>query len=71
MRVWHVANINLNKSDMDWIKKIFSKKHDKQCAINVVSNSVCPNCGAKGHRTTLTNNSYACKKCKTWWANGC
>ena len=47
------------------------KKHDKQCAIHVVSNSVCPNCGAKGHRTTLTNNSYACKKCGTWWANGC
>ncbi len=36
----------------------------------VVINSVCPNCGAKGHRTTLTNNSYACKKCKTWWVNG-
>ena len=47
---------------MNWIKNIFSKKHDKQCAIHVVSNSVCPNCGAKGHRTTLTNNSYACKK---------
>ena len=44
---------------------------DKQLRIHDVSNSVCPNCGAKGHRTTLTNNSYACKKCGTWWANGC
>jgi transposase len=35
----------------------------------LVSSSVCPTCNAKGYRTTLTNNSYACKKCGTWWAN--
>lgn len=43
----------------------------KNLHIHAVSNSVCPNCGAKGYKTTLTNNSYACKKCETWWANGC
>jgi acetyl-CoA carboxylase beta subunit len=34
-----------------------------------VIGSVCPTCNAKGYRTTLTKNSYACKKCGTWWAN--
>ena len=43
----------------------------KQLNIGVVSNSVCPKCGTKGYKTTLTENSYACKKCETWWANGC
>jgi len=33
------------------------------------SGLLCPNCNAKGYRTTLTKNSYACKKCRTWWAN--
>ena len=36
-----------------------------------VSNSVCPNCGKRGYKTDLIDNSYACKKCLTWWANGC
>jgi len=31
----------------------------------------CPKCKSKGHKTTLTENSYACKKCETWWANVC
>ena len=48
-----------------------SKNTEKQCDIHVVSNSVCPKCKSKGHKTTLTENSYACKKCETWWANGC
>jgi len=34
-----------------------------------VIGSVCPNCNAKGYRTTLNENSYACKKCGTWWVN--
>ena len=52
--------INQNKED-----------EREQLNIGVVSNSVCPKCGTKGYKTTLTENYYACKKCETWWANGC
>jgi hypothetical protein len=40
-------------------------------SLGVVSKPVCPTCGSKGYKTTLTNNSYACKNCLTWWVNGC
>ena len=43
----------------------------KALVLSNVSNSVCPNCGKRGYKTDLTDNSYACKKCLTWWANGC
>jgi len=43
----------------------------KKLRLADVSNSVCPNCGKRGYKTDLTDNSYACKKCLTWWANGC
>lgn len=29
----------------------------------------CPTCNAPGFKTDLTDNSYACKKCGTYWAN--
>ena len=36
----------------------------------VVEDSTCPICGSKKiGKTTLTENSYACKKCGAWWAN--
>jgi hypothetical protein len=35
---------------------------------NVIG-SVCPNCNAKGYRTTVSSTSYACEKCLTWWTN--
>jgi protein-arginine kinase activator protein McsA len=61
--------------ERDW--KHFAKmaneaqKPDLQQALRIhdVIGSVCPTCNAKGYRTTLTKNSYACKKCGTWWAN--
>ena len=43
----------------------------KNLTIPRVSNYVCPNCGKRGYKTDLTDNSYACKKCLTWWTNGC
>ena len=31
---------------------------------------ICPNCGKKGHATTLNPpHSFACPKCKEWWVN--
>ena len=62
-----IKNPNSNKIAefvTDWMKA-------NKLNIGVVSNSVCPKCGTKGDKTTLTENSYACKKCETWWANGC
>jgi|TARA_B110000259_G_scaffold175199_1_gene210202 tRNA(Ile2) C34 agmatinyltransferase TiaS len=53
------------------IRNLRKQADKKQLNIGVVSNSVCPKCGTKGYKTTLTENSYACKKCETWWANGC
>jgi len=59
---------------MNWIQRLFKSKKVEQpmnSALNKhnVIGSVCPTCNAKGYRTTLTKNSYACKKCGTWWAN--
>ena len=59
---------------MNWIQRLFKKKKVEQpmnSALNKhnVIGSVCPNCNAKGYRTTVSSTSYACKKCLTWWAN--
>jgi len=55
---------------------LFGNEHRRQyeaqqeaLRLSAVIGSVCPTCNAKGYRTTLTKNSYACKKCGTWWAN--
>jgi len=53
------------------IRNLRETEESKQLNIGVVSNSVCHKCKSKGHKTTLTENSYACKKCETWWSNGC
>jgi transposase-like protein len=47
------------------------RKEANKISSNVpVISSVCPSCGSKNiGKTTLTDNSYACKKCKCWWAN--
>jgi predicted Zn-ribbon and HTH transcriptional regulator len=68
---WLSFNNSPSKEQISELRNDIKKHISEQLNILRVSNSVCPNCGAKGHRTTLTNNSYACKKCKTWWANGC
>jgi len=47
----------------------YIEKVKQALRIHDVIGSVCPTCNAKGYRTTLTKNSYACKKCGTWWAN--
>lgn len=52
-------------------KLIADEKLASDGDLSGVSNSVCPNCGKRGYKTDLTDNSYACKKCLTWWANGC
>ena len=46
-------------------------KEENKLNLGSVRKPVCPNCGSKGYKTTLTDNSYACKKCLTWWVNGC
>jgi len=34
-----------------------------------VEKSLCPMCGSSDiGKTTLTNNSYACRSCHIWWA---
>jgi acetyl-CoA carboxylase beta subunit len=57
---------------MKWIKNILSPKKkpkvkSQQILMYDVAENICPNCRAKGHKTDLTDNSYACKKCGTWW----
>ena len=52
---------------MNFIHKIFTKNLNKHQPKKIVDVTVCPECGAKGYRTSLTHNSYACKKCETWW----
>ena len=73
--MWLVANLKtetMRKENSKLLIRNLRKQTDKkQLNIGVVSNSVCPKCGTKGDKTTLTENSYACKKCETWWANGC
>lgn len=59
---------------MNWIQRLFNGKNvDKLKNSTLIKQyvivSVCPNCNVKGYRTTLTNNSYACKKCGIWWTN--
>jgi tRNA(Ile2) C34 agmatinyltransferase TiaS len=51
--------------------KIMFMSKAKKLNLGSVSKPVCPTCGSKGYKTTLTDNSYACKKCLTWWVNGC
>jgi acetyl-CoA carboxylase beta subunit len=54
------------------LRKQKEQETNKQALVlSNVSNSVCTNCGKRGYKTDLTDNSYACKKCLTWWANGC
>ena len=33
-----------------------------------VINSFCPDCGERGYKTNLTQDSYACKNCLAQWA---
>ena len=50
---------------LHWWNKTFRKPIDK-----VKWTKHCPNCYSENiGKTTLTNNSYACKKCKTWWVS--
>ena len=51
---------------MDWIKKLFSKKEEKQCAISVVSNS---SSKPDEYKVIIAGNimvaqGYECSKCK-------
>ncbi len=58
---------------MNWFQKLFMSKKggfNKNPPVNRPSiiDSFCFVCNTKGYRTTVTKNSYACKKCGAWWA---
>lgn len=49
---------------------VFKIKVKRKVSFRLVEDSTCPSCGSKKNgKTTLTENSYACKKCGAWWAN--
>jgi tRNA(Ile2) C34 agmatinyltransferase TiaS len=66
----HRAELSsIKKAELEAMLKDFAIQQVKKLIIPDVSKPVCPTCGSKGYKTSLTNNSYACKKCLTWWVN--
>ena len=58
----------LNKILGNYCANCLHNPCDCKFNLHIVINSFCPECGEKGYKTDLTDNSYACKKCLTYWA---
>lgn len=68
--ILHVLASGLLNDNNQWIFTKEKKKVQGPTSIGPpgTKKHICPSCGAKGYKTTLTNNSFACEKCFTWWA---
>ena len=52
----------------DEITTLLELHFKNNCVLDDVINSFCPDCGERGYKTNLTQDSYACKNCLAQWA---
>lgn len=58
----------IEKAFIDGAKFLRDKAVVNNCVLDDVINSFCPDCGERGYKTNLTQDSYACKNCLAQWA---
>ena len=52
----------------DEITTLLELHFKNNSVLDDVINSFCPDCGERGYKTNLTQDSYACKNCLAQWA---
>lgn len=66
-----VGNFIKNKQAMGkFLRDKFNESYRRTNRVELAKvdkNTICPGCGSIGYKTDVAKNSYACKKCLSWW----